>query len=285
MTFGGYYPDNEVHEDFWTTDSYLEDPWTWYIKLAVLESPWKGLVTIFAYDTWLLYFAMLITCWIIWFTMGRISQFEDKYQRSISLTALNTFGVTVGIAVYERPNHHPLRIFFMGWTIFALILVCYYTSNLINVFTHPAFENQISTIKEVIKNGISFGGPKENQDWFDNDDDNIIFKSYNSSSDFDIRPENIHAVSKGQRVILANQMYMLQDENYIKIFAFPTPVISILTEAIVKEGFPFLYHFNIIIRNMRDFGLLHKIYSTYVWNETYLVRIREKRPEFEGNFC
>lgn len=283
MTFGGYYPDNEVHEDFWTTDSYFEDPWTWYIKLAGLEPPWKGLATIFAFETWLLSFAILIISWITWFTIGRISQDEDSSHRSVSLTALNTFGVTLCVAVFERPNYHPLRIFFMALTLFSLNLVCIYTSKLIDVFKNPAFEHQIATIEEVMKLGISFGGPKENQDWFDNESDELIFKGYNHSENFDIRSDNIKDVSQGQRVILVNQMYILQSDYYTNIYPFPRPVINILTEAIMKQGFPFLFHFNAIIRNMRDCGLFDKIYSTYVWNETYLNMISKKRPVFQGN--
>lgn len=280
MTFGGYFPDNEVHEDFWTTDSYFEDPWTWYIKLAVLESPWKGLATIFNIWTWLYLFATLIISWIAWFTIGKISQFETAYHSSLPLTALNTFGLTICVAVFERPDHHPLRIFFMALTLFSLNLVCIYTSKLIDVFTNPAFEHQISTMNEVIERQISFGGPKENQDWFNNENDELIFRNYNRSDGFD----NIAAVAKGQRVILSNKMYILQNELSDNIYAFPKPVINILTEAIMKEGFPFLFHFNVIIRNMRDCGLFDKIYSTYVWKETYLNRIRKNRPEFPGNY-
>lgn len=282
MTFGGYYPDNEVHEDFWTTDSYFEDPWTWYVKLAVLEPPWKGLATIFELETWLLVFATLIFSWITWFTIGRLSISETNYHSSISLTALNTWGLAICVAVFERPEHNPLRIFFMSLTLFALNIICVYTSKLIDVFKNPAFEHQIDTIDEVMAAGLAFGGPKENRDWFDNEGDDFIFNEYNESADFDLRSFNLDAVAAGARVILANRMYILQTSVYDEIYEFPKPIITILTEAIVKQGFPFLFHFNIIIRNMRDCGLFARIYDNYVWNMTYYNRIKKNRPVFQG---
>uniref|UniRef100_T1H2G7 Ionotropic glutamate receptor C-terminal domain-containing protein n=1 Tax=Megaselia scalaris TaxID=36166 RepID=T1H2G7_MEGSC len=176
ITFGGYYPDNEVHEDFWTTDNYLEDPFRFYIKLAGLEEPWRGLATIFEWDIWVLSFFTLVICWILWFLFGMISKRESSDHRSQSLTALNTFALSINVSVFERPEHNPLRLLFMALTLFALNLTCIYSSKLIDVFTRPAYVHQIDTIEEVMELGIPFGGPKESRDWFENDDDIEIFK-------------------------------------------------------------------------------------------------------------
>ena len=189
ITFGGYYPDNEVHEDFWATDAYLEDPFVWYVKLATLEPPWLGLATIFAAETWILFFVVLVITWLTWYFIGRVSYYESDYHRSLSLTALNTWGLTICVSVLERPNHMALRILFISLTFYSLNAIYIYTSDLINVFSSPGYEHQIDNIEEVIELGIPFGGEEENRDWFI--DEPVIYEKYNTSPNFEVKIKNI----------------------------------------------------------------------------------------------
>lgn len=78
-------------------------------------------------------------------------------------------------------------------------------------------------------------------------------------------------------------MYILQSQQTDNIFAFKYNVFSSPIQMIMKAGFPFLYDFNLMIRYMRDFGFFYKINHDFIFNNTYLNRISQMRPEFQGN--
>jgi len=65
------------------------------------------------------------------------------------------------------------------------------------------------------------------------------------------------------------------------IFAFPENVFSSPMQLIMKAGFPFMEEMNMIIRYMRDVGIMQKIDSDFRFNNTYLNRIAKMRPNFK----
>lgn len=68
-------------------------------------------------------------------------------------------------------------------------------------------------------------------------------------------------------------MYMLQNKIVDDLYAFQQNVFSSPVQMIMKPGFPFLFEFNLLIRRMRDFGILEKINDDFRYNNTYLNRI------------
>ncbi|KAH8401058.1 hypothetical protein KR009_002764 [Drosophila setifemur] len=279
---GGFYPDNEVADFFWGSDTYLQDAHTWYIKMADRRPAWQAMVGIFERDTWICFVLMLILSWLFWFALVKILPEPDYYQQ-LSLTAINALAVSISVAVQERPICHTTRLFFMGLTLYGLNLVATYTSKMIATFQDPGYLHQLDELTEVVAAHIPFGGHEESRDWFENDDDMWIFNGYNVSPEFNPRTENLVAVKRGDRCILSNRMYTLQSPLADDIFAFPYNIFTSPLQMIMKAGFPFLYEMNTIIRSMRDVGIFQKIDADFRYNNTYLNRIAKMRPQFADN--
>ncbi|XP_055908598.1 uncharacterized protein LOC129943298 [Eupeodes corollae] len=277
---GGFYSDDEVREDFWSTDSYLYDSHTWFFAAAKVRPASTALYTIYEPQMWLYIELVFLITWFFWLTIGCILP-EKEAHKSTSLTAINSWGVTLGASVHDRPECHTSRIFFIGLCLYGLNVTSIYTSKLIAVFADPGHEHQISTIEEVIHKGIPYGGPAESRDWFENPDDIEIYTGYNDSDNFIPRTHNLRAVMMGERVILANRMFMLRNRNLNRLYGFPANVFSSSVEIIAKRGFPFLRNFNELIRQLQDGGFFNKIDSEFRYRYTVLVKIRELRDDFQ----
>ncbi|KAH8347795.1 hypothetical protein KR084_001077 [Drosophila pseudotakahashii] len=276
---GGYYPDNEVADAFWGSDTYLQDAHTWYIKVADRRPAWQAMVGIFEGYTWLGFILILIISWLFWFALVKILP-EPKYYQQLSLTAINALAVSISIAVQERPICESTRLFFMALTLYGLNVVATYTSKMIGTFQDPGYLHQLDELTEVVAEGIPFGGHEESRDWFENPDDMWIFNGYNTSPEFIPQTKNLEAVKWGERCILSNRMYTMQSALADDIYAFPHNVFSSPLQMIMKAGFPFLFEMNSIIRMMRDVGIFQKIDADFRYNNTYLNRINKMRPKF-----
>ncbi|XP_061399889.1 uncharacterized protein LOC133335599 [Musca vetustissima] len=277
---GGFYPDNEIISNFWVSDTYLEDSYTWYVKLADPRPAWMALYSIFQNLTWAAFVVMLLITWLTWFVLVYFLP-EPAESKEVSLTGINNMAVSICVSVNERPLCLASRFFFVSLALYGLNVTSTYTSKLISVFSNPGHLHQIDTLAEVVDAGIPFGGYEESRDWFDNDEDYWVFDKYNYSVDFEPLYINLISVEQGERVILSRRMYIMQSALADNIYAFPFNVFSSPMQMIMKPGFPFLYEFNLMIRYMRDFGFLNKIHRDFVYNNTYLNRIAKMRPDFK----
>ncbi|XP_068147427.1 LOW QUALITY PROTEIN: uncharacterized protein Ir60a [Drosophila tropicalis] len=276
---GGFYPDNEVAENFWGSDCYLQDAYTWYIKKADVRPAWQAMLGIFETDTWICFIIVLWISWWFWFVLVKLLP-EPIYYQQLSLTAINALGVSISVAIQERPLCVATRMFFLTLTIYSINVVATYTSKMIATFQDPGHLHQLDELHEVVAAGIPFGGHEESRDWFENEDDMWIFNGYNISDDFSPSPSNMLAVEKGKRCILSNRMFIMQNRHADEVYAFPHNVFTSSIQMIMKAGFPFIYEMNMIIRYMRDVGIFQKIDADFQYNNTYLNRITKMRPEF-----
>ncbi|ALC42805.1 Ir60a [Drosophila busckii] len=277
--FGGYYPDNEVTDQFWGSDCYLQDAYTWYGKLAERRPAWQAMAAIFEPLTWLCFVIVLGISCLCWYALMRLLP-EPQYYQMLSLSGINSLAVTLGIAVQERPVCEATRLFFMGLTLYGLNVVATYSSKMIGTFQDPGYLHQMENLNEIVAAGIPFGGDIESKDWFENDDDWWIFNAYNTDAVFKPRTHNLIDVQRGVRCILSSRMYILQNRYSDDVYGFPYNVFTSPAQMIMKAGFPFISEFNWIIRFMRDVGIIQKIDADFRYNNTYLNRIAKMRPHF-----
>lgn len=127
-----------------------------YVYVAPLQPPWLSLITIFHFTTWLVFIAIFVLAAITWYLLG-LAMPERKQHKSIALCVLNSWSVFLGISANNRPDHTPLRIFFIILALYSLTAMTIYTSKLITVFTSPPYEEQIDTIEEIIESGLPIG--------------------------------------------------------------------------------------------------------------------------------
>lgn len=159
---GAFFPDHEVHADFASTEFYLQDFYTFFVRKADFAPRWIGLIKIFKIRAWTAFGVVLIVSWIFWWIMGNMSK-ESSPHRQLLLTLINVVAVSLSVSANNRPVLNPLRVFFAFFALYALTITAIYTSKLIIVFTHPVLGYQINTIEEILMNNFSIGGREENQ--------------------------------------------------------------------------------------------------------------------------
>lgn len=266
LLVGGFFPDNDVHEDFAVTNTYMQDTYTWYVYLAALQAPWRGLLAIFQPQTWLLFYLILIIAAVAWWTFGW-SMPEHRAHKQPVLAALNTWSVFLSVSANNRPDFSPLRVFFVLLALYGLNVTTLYTSNLITMFTDPRHEDQLGTIDAILAAGLPIGGREEYSDWFENDSphDRAVRERYNSTDAFMPRAANLERVRDGRQAMLMNRFYVLSNSLRDSIYAVRGNVFSNPLEMIALRGFPLLPAINQLLNRMKDAGLVMKIHADFLW--------------------
>lgn len=158
------------------TVAYFQDAYTWYenkgalnrsilqfncfhtryVYVAKKMPEWLGMLVIFQYTTWIITCLILIVSAISWYIFGHLTLEERQHSR-FAICLLNSWAVTICIAVNNRPERTPLRFFFIALALYSINLTTIYTSKLISVFTNPPYEDQIDTIDEIVESHLPIG--------------------------------------------------------------------------------------------------------------------------------
>lgn len=127
-----------------------------YVFVAKKMPQWLAMLMIFKYTTWLLISLILILSAVSWYFFGRTTT-EKLAHKNFALAALNSWSVFLCISSNNRPLFGPLRIFYITLALYGLNITTVFSSKLINVFTNPAYADQIDTIEEIIESKLPFG--------------------------------------------------------------------------------------------------------------------------------
>lgn len=281
LLVGGFFPDNDVHMDFAVTNTYMQDTYTWYVQLAPLEAPWRGLVDIFQPQTWLLFLIILCIAAASWWLFGRVVADEHEAHRDGVLASLNTLAVFLSVSAHNRPDRTPLRVFFIILALYGLTVTTLYTSNLITLFTDPHHETQIDDIEDILENGMQIGGREEYSDWFNHSNaslvDHMISERYKFSEVFQPKTVNLQRIADGKQAMLMNRFYVLTATLRNRIYELSGNVFVNPLEMITVRGFPLLNPINLMLNRMKDAGLIEKIYTDFVDMMDVKESVREAR--------
>lgn len=283
LLVGGFFPDNDVHEDFAATAYYMQDTYTWYVYLAQLQEPWRGLIAIFKPLTWLLFVLILWCAAVAWLAFGRAQvpgqPGEPLAHRQPVLAVLNTWSVFLSVSANNRPERTPLRVFFVLLALYGLNVTTIYTSNLITMFTDPKHDVQPASIDDILAAELPIGGREEYSDWFENDHDHdqAVRRLYNWTEEFWPRAANLERVRDGHQAMLMNRFYVMSSALRDQIFAVPGNVFSSPLEMITVRGFPLLSAINRLVNRMKDSGLTMKINDDFLHDMNLKEAMRNAR--------
>lgn len=261
---GAMYPDNDIHMHFRASLPYYEDSYAWFVPLAPKRAAWKGLAYIFKISTWLLIGTVLLLSSYVWHCVSVASRDLQRFRR-LSLCLLNNWSTLLGISVPLQPLRNPLRVLFVAAALYSLNLTTVYTSNLIAVFTQPAYDAQLNSIEAVLESGIWLGGRQEYQDWFETGYpvDEQIAARYNISDDFQPSNENLRRVRLGMQAILVSRLFVVSRNYSNLIYGLPTNVFTNQMEIIFEKGFPLVNLFDKVINRLKDNGILYKFFGDW----------------------
>lgn len=95
---------------------------------------------------------MLVTS----FFFHRFIRHEGKYRENYVWSLMTTMAMTTGQYGHYWPVKSYIKIFLAAVFIFGLHVNTAYSSSLIKVLTNPRYNDQINTVEEAIKAGLSF---------------------------------------------------------------------------------------------------------------------------------
>lgn len=268
IVVGGIYPDNEVHDDFDSSISYLQDSYTWVVPRAKEMPKWRALTIIFDPHMWLATFIIYFLCMGMWYILGNLSM-ESQYQTTLVHCALNILYMNIGGSAYSRPRFQTLRVLFVFFNLYSVILITAYQTKLITVLTESSYETQLDSVEELLESGLQFGGFGELKGFFEDNNsslDHMIDERYISVENLD---EALHKVTIDEDFsMLSSRLYLkyvsatkseYNNQNGEPAYhSFTKNVFSIPLEITTFKGFPFIGRMNKKIGLLKASGLFSK---------------------------
>ncbi|XP_063619709.1 uncharacterized protein LOC134792361 [Cydia splendana] len=281
LLLGGIFPDDEVHQDFECSSTYLANSYTWVVPRALPKPAWLALFVIFQKTVWL----TVITCFVFialsWMVLAKLSR-DPSYRTNLDHYFINTWLSNLGFCAFSRPITHSLRLFFVFINLYCILLITAYQTKLIDVLTNPSFEYQISTVEELVESGLKCGGSEELHDIFENSTDpidNYFLDEWIDIADIKdaLRDVAIHRnfsllCSRSELAYVSAIIPELSDQfgNYM-YYAFPTNVFTVPLETVSTKGFPFMKGFSRILTYFRQHGINTAVIAYF---DGYLLRHR-----------
>ncbi|GJQ72046.1 hypothetical protein Trydic_g3147 [Trypoxylus dichotomus] len=153
LVVGVFSPNVTCAKDFDMSFPYLDDNLVWVVPKARLLAAWAKLVGIFDFKSWMLIFLMLI---VIYFTFYAFT-YHTSDQRSHWHSFENSYSVLLASAVSKMPYHLRVRIVFMSWSIFCLILKADFDASFISTLLADSYEKQVETQADMISAKLKLG--------------------------------------------------------------------------------------------------------------------------------
>lgn len=281
ILFGGVFPDYDVHEDFDSSVSYLEDSYTWVVPRAYKSPPWVALIVIYKKLVWLTAGATFAVCVLAWKAFAVLSD-DSKYHKCFSHCLLNTWYISLGFASYMQPVRHSLRVFFMFLNIYCILFLTAYQTKLIDVLTHPSYEKQVKTVQELINSDLKIGGVEELRDLFENStepDNYKIGEEWISVVDVEVALINVVVhrnfsvlCSRLELQYLSAVMPELSDNfGNPTYYEFEGSVFNVPLEIVTLKGYPLLKRINSFLSVFKQIGVIERIRRIF----TNLVAVRK----------
>lgn len=266
ILLGGIFPDDKVHEDFACSVSYLADSYTWVVPKAFSSPRWVALFVIFQRIVWYCAVAGFVLCVCTWKIFGILSK-DSIYHRSFRHCFMNAWITVFGFCAYARPVRQSLRVFYVMFNLYCILILTGYQTKLIDVLKNPTLEQQINTIEEIVQSNLKFGGFEELHDLF-----------RNSSDPFDYllgeKWVNVDNISKAlidvavhrnftvlcSRLELAHLSAILPELSdhfgNNRYYAFDTNTFSVPVQMISLTGFAFMENFSTTLQMYKQMGVV-----------------------------
>lgn len=270
---GAIYPDNQIHEDFDSTMSYLQDSYVWIVPRARKIPEWKNLVIILKPKMWLTTLVAFWICTVVWYFLAK-SRFETGIKnKAYPLALMDSYCLQLCISTVGRPTGNSMRIYFITFCLYSMVWCTVYQTKLITILTNPIYEHQITQITELLESDMKIGGNMAFKYLFNNSIDAIEDHFLDNYLDLDIHEVLENVIWNRNVSVLTSKLYVqylsattthYNDKLgapmfyvlHANVFSFPVEMVSV-------KGFAFLERFNFIITLLKSNGLVRHIYDKF----------------------
>ena len=269
------------------TTGYFQETVQWFGPPRKPIPHWKSLVILFKPLMWLLVLIVYLIASVIFWSLANVhrSVKEHVSYKNPVVCFLQTFSIVLGEAVFVRPYSWYLRLFFVVWVYYCLLINTAYQSSLISVLTHPRFEPPVDTLEELLDSQMPYGYVAPVKPWCNKavgptnrqilaggkqcltlDD---CLKRIISTQDFAVCTGGLHTLYLSRK-----KKYSFSGEP--KFVPFKDIMVSYLPSMFFRSGSPLLESFNGVIHRMLAAGMVD-----HFWEDIKVKDIGHKEGEDE----
>jgi hypothetical protein len=263
------------------TIGYVPEVVKWFGPIPKQIPHWKGLVTHFTPQMWLLILIVYLIVSILFCSLANVQRSvkERVSYKNPVVCFLRNFSVVLGSAVSVRPQTWFLRLFFVVWVYYCLLINTVYQSSLISVLTQPQFESPVDTVEKLLNSHMPYSFTEKGQLWYSEADDPASKKMLEKGTECISVEACLEQISSNQYFAVCggglHLLYMSYQKKYSssgrpKFIPFNDEVVSFLASMFFRSGSPFLESFNRIIYRLAEYGMVLKF-----WKDTNLLYIEE----------
>ncbi|CAH2046087.1 unnamed protein product, partial [Iphiclides podalirius] len=252
---------------FHPTVSYTQDEMTWCVPRAEKAATWDNLVIIFQWPTWAATFTIFIILGLIFHYMHYIE--NRKASKWPEKSLLITLNMLLGWSASFKPKGSAFRILIFSWLCFSFNMGVSYESLLRSFLMHPRYERQISTVTDIVRSGMAFGGREIHRSYFKANNSSYLHRNYKTTA-FSEGIKRV-ALRRDFAVVASRRQAAYYDQRLGRgkrlIYCFPesSNLYKYGVVLLARKWFPMMKRFNSIIRSVTENGLIEK------WNKELFI--------------
>lgn len=253
------------NNDIDTVDGHLDEKVTFYVPAALPLEPWRNFTMVFSNLIWSLILVSIVlvssVCWL----GGKTGNRDDEYKTFVDWI-FRTLCILLA-SFNAHPKSNFLRLLFLLWSIYCLLVYSTYQGSLISFLTTPAYEHQLETVEELVGSGLSYGGTEIINPAFYEPNNPIFMKIYNNYVLCPVTEDCINrtaykrdfAVVRNYRqiVYLTPKYYTLPNGRKM-LYGFKKIIARYVLRISFVKGYPLFKGIEMMMLRMRDSGLLYK---------------------------
>ncbi|PSN48952.1 Ionotropic receptor 572 [Blattella germanica] len=291
LCFAGFIHVQEHLGIYDSTTSHTTDTLKFFRPLPQETPHWKSLIIIFPSLLWLyILIAYFIGSFIFWVLANIQKSIKEHFTyTNWMLCFMQTFSVILGEAVAVRPATWYLRVLFLFWVFYCLVINTAFQSALIDVLTNPRLEAIVTSLDELLKSKLKFGFLIGTDYFYKMNDDPVskyLVKHQVNCEVFDKCVRRM--ISKKDLVLCGGELNMvyLSKTSYSKLgepqfHPFQETVITSHLTFVLRLGSIFLERFDKLLFRMIEGGFVVKI-----WDDIKMTNLEleeEDSREFDGH--
>jgi hypothetical protein len=250
---------------------YLKETIRWFGPHAKPSAHWKSLVIIFTPLMWILVLIVYLMCSLVFWSLANVNGDVKEYvaYTNALLCFLQTFSMILGEAVCVRPHTWYLRLFFILWVFYCLLINTAYQSSLISVLTDPRYEPSVDTVEELLNSGMSYGFVWRFHYWYSSTNDSVsrtLLENFIQCPKIDVCLKRLSA--KQDFAICGGESHLLylSQTKYCTLgipnfLPFKEEVTSIFVTMFFRPGSIFLESFDRVIYRVVESGIIRKFWT------------------------
>lgn len=261
LAYGHMWLSNFKNTYFDHSHVFLLDDFSIVVPAAKLQKPWKKLIIVFTPTIWIIMAVALVMYICSWWALDRSNSRRKEY----SWYALHAwYAFLCGSIPVRRSIKHYIVVF---WTLYSLLICTSYQSQLLSVLTRPIYEDQISTMQELLNSPIRYIYTNSTLERYVNSNlpyMDVLLKEgiYKTMPEYvEMRRNPIPNTAYEASTLITKQMFkehFLYPDNQPKVAMIPRSGNHFYVCFFMRKGHPAMEKFNSVILWYIQSGLLNK---------------------------